>query len=505
MTDRARPGDPCTVVIFGASGDLCKRKLIPALYNLMNQNLLPENFAVVGVSNRDMSTDQFRTYMADNLKEFSGGKIPMDRAGEFIKGLYYQPGNFNDRPAFDKLAALLTQVDAERKTGGNVLYYNSVPPAFFGTIAQMLGAAGLQRPAGQNGAGWRRIIIEKPFGRDIDSSRELNKQICSVFDEDQVYRIDHYMGKETVQNIMMFRFANSIFEPLWNRDNIDHVQITVAETLGVEGRGGYYDTAGSLRDIIQNHVFQVLSVIAMEPPISLRPEDVRNEKVKVIDAIRPLSEEMILETTVRGQYGPGMVGGKQVPGYREDPSVNPKSNTETYCAMRLDIENWRWAGVPFYLRTGKRLPKRMTQAVLQFSRAPMMLFRNANIESIQPCRLIMNIQPTEGISLMFEAKIPGPTVKLKTVRMDFNYENYFHAAPETGYETLIYDVMIGDNTLFPRFDMVDSSWKVCSPILDIWQNIPARKFPNYAAGSWGPEESDNLMAKRGRVWWNPRD
>ena len=503
MTDKAQPGDPCIVVIFGASGDLCKRKLIPALYNLMDQGLLPENYAVVGVSNKPMSHDEFRTYMTDNLKEFAGSKIPPERIPEFIKGLYYIGGNFTEKETFEKLAALLKQVDSERKTGGNCLFYLSVPPAFFGTIAQMLGSVGLQS-AGSSGS-WRRIVIEKPFGRDIDSSRELNTAIGSVFKENQVYRIDHYMGKETVQNIMMFRFANSILEPIWNRDNIDHVQITVTETLGVEGRGGYYDTAGAMRDIIQNHVFQVLAVIAMEPPISLRPDDIRNEKVKVIDAIQPMSEEEILENTVRGQYGPGNVVGKSVPGYREDSSVNPKSQIETFCAIKYSIEKWRWAGVPFYLRTGKRMPKRLTQAVMQFKRAPTMLFRNANIESIQPNRLIMNIQPQEGISLMFEGKIPGPSIKLKTVRMDFNYETYFHAAPETGYETLIYDVMIGDGTLFPRFDMVDSSWRVCSPILDIWQNIPARKFPNYAAGTWGPEESDKLMAKAGRVWWNPRD
>lgn len=505
------------MVIFGASGDLCKRKLIPALYNLKIQNLLPENFAVIGFSGKEMSHEQFRDYMKGNLKEFAGSKIPLDRVDEFVQGLYYQPGNFNDKAAFDKLAALLAQVDADRNTHGNYLFYLSVPPAFFGAIAKMLGAVGLNRGGGgtldllggeessaDDRKGWTRIIIEKPFGRDIDSSRELNEQVGSVFAEDQVYRIDHYMGKETVQNIMMFRFANGIFEPIWNHQFIDHVQITVAETLGVEGRGGYYDTAGSLRDIIQNHVFQVLSVVAMEPPISLRAADIRNEKVKVINAIHPMSHEEILENTVRGQYGPGAVGSESLPGYREDRSVNPKSQTETYCALKLFIDNWRWAGVPIYLRTGKRLPKRVTQVVLQFRRAPLMLFRDTDVHHVSPNRLVMNIQPQEGIALQFEAKVPGPAVHLKSVRMDFNYEHYFNAAPQTGYETLIYDVMIGDGTLFPRFDMVDASWEIATPILDLWQSIPARNFPNYAAGSWGPEESDRLMAKDGRKWYIPQ-
>lgn len=515
---RERPGDPCTVVIFGASGDLCKRKLIPALYNLMIQNLLPENFAVVGFSNKSMSHDEFRSYMTANLNEFAGSKVPHDRIPEFVKGLYYQTGGFTDLPAFEKLSTLLSEVDEARNTGGNYLYYLSVPPAFFGTIAKMLGAVGLNMGgsggtvdlSGGGGSekkerkGWTRIIIEKPFGRDIDSSRELNEQISGVFHEDQVYRIDHYMGKETVQNIMMFRFANGIFEPIWNHQFIDHVQILVAETLGVEGRGGYYDTAGALRDIVQNHVFQVLSVMAMEPPISMKPEDIRNEKVKVIHAIHPMSHEEIIENTVRGQYGPGMIGKEKVPGYREDASVNPKSQIETYCALKLAIDNWRWAGIPIYIRTGKRMPKRVTQVVLQFRRAPLMLFRDTDVHHVSPNRLVMNIQPQEGISLQFEAKVPGPAVHLKSVRMDFDYEHYFNAVPQTGYETLIYDVMIGDNTLFPRFDMVDASWEVATPILDLWQSIPARNFPNHVAGAWGPEEADKLMAKDGRKWYIPQ-
>ncbi len=520
MSDTERPGDPCVIVIFGASGDLCKRKLIPALYNLRIQNLLPENVAVIGVSNRPMTHEEFRSYMDANLREFADKKVPRDRVAEFVKCFYYQSGNFNEDAAYQGLAALLSEVDQRHQTGGNFLYYLSVPPIFFGTIAKMLGAAGLNRAAAGGGTvdltagspgaggndrkGWTRIIIEKPFGRDIDSSRELNDEVGRVFNEDQIYRIDHYMGKETVQNIMMFRFANGIFEPIWNNQFIDHVQVLVAETLGVEGRGGYYDTSGALRDIIQNHVFQVLSVMAMEPPISLRPEDIRNEKVKVISAIRPMTPEEILENTVRGQYGPGSIGNGNVQGYRDDSSVNPKSNTETYCAMKLAVDNWRWAGVPFYLRTGKRLPQRVTQVVLQFKRAPKMLFRQTDVEHISPNRLVIHIQPQEGISLQFEAKVPGPAVHLKSVRMNFNYEDHFHAIPQTGYETLIYDVMIGDSTLFPRFDMVDASWQIATPILDVWQSLPARHFPNYAAGAWGPDDANKLLAKDGRKWYIPQ-
>ncbi|HEX5230154.1 MAG TPA: glucose-6-phosphate dehydrogenase, partial [Bryobacteraceae bacterium] len=371
-------------------------------------------------------------------------------------------------------------------------------PTFFGPIVTQLGEAGLV----QEDHGWRRVIIEKPFGRDYESAVALNKEIRKVLEEKQIYRIDHYLGKETVQNILVFRFANGIFEPIWNRRYIDHVQITVSETVGVEQRGMYYDKAGTLRDMVPNHIFQLISLTAMEPPVSFDADVVRDEQAKILKALSPMTDEEVLTRTVRGQYGEGSEGNNRVPGYRAEPYVAPDSRTETFVAMKLFIDNWRWADVPFYLRTGKRMPRRATEIVIQFKRAPFVLFRKTAVDRLNPNRLILHLQPDEGISLSFGAKIPGPVVQIGDVDMNFNYTDYFNATPQTGYERLLYDCMLGDATLFQRSDMVETAWHVVAPILDVWEALPPRRFPNYAAGTWGPHEADELLTKDHRHWSN---
>jgi glucose-6-phosphate 1-dehydrogenase len=394
---------------------------------------------------------------------------------------------------------MLGDVDKEHGTRGNYFYYLATAPTFFATVVKQLGGAGLVSE--QNG--WRRVIIEKPFGRDYESARSLNKEIREVLDEKQIYRIDHYLGKETVQNILVFRFANGIFEPIWNRRYIDHIQITVAETVGVEQRGMYYDQAGTLRDMVPNHIFQLISLTAMEPPVSFDADVVRDEQTKILRALQPMTDEEVLTRTVRGQYGEGEVHGSKVQAYRSEPMVAPDSRTETFVAMKLHIDNWRWADVPFYLRTGKALPKRATQIVIQFKRAPFVLFRRTAVNRLEPNRLILHLQPDEGISLSFGAKIPGPVVQIGGVNMNFNYTDYFNATPQTGYERLLYDCMLGDATLFQRSDMVETAWHVVAPILDVWEALPPRRFPNYAAGTWGPPEADELLSKDNRHWSNP--
>ena len=497
-SETLRPAGPCAVVIFGAAGDLTRRKLLPALYNLKAHGLLPGELAVVGVARKPKSHDEFRMEQSEDIAEFA--TMPVD--GKLWTGLrdalYYQSGEFADPETYVSLSALLGQVSRKHGTGGSVLFYLATPPDFFGEIVRRLGEAGLTR---EEAGAWRRIVVEKPFGRDLDSARALNREIGRVLAEHQIYRIDHYLGKETVQNILVFRFANGLFEPIWNRRYVDHVQILVAETVGVEERGDYYETAGVLRDVIQNHMFQLLALIAMEPPSSFEPDAVRDEKVKVLESIRPMAPEQVLTHAVRGQYGEGTLGGKRVPAYQREPKVSPTSSTETYAALRLNVENWRWAGVPFYLRSGKRLARRNTEITIQFRRPPLLLFERLCEAEIESNRLVLHVQPEEGIELQMKAKRPGPTVHLNTVRLDFSYKDFGETGAATGYERLLYDVMTGDSTLFHRADMVEAAWRIAMPILDVWKSLPTHEFPNYAAGSWGPASAHALLAPEGHKWW----
>ena len=504
MTDGAgayRPADPCVLVVFGATGDLTKRKLMPALYNLASNGFLPTEFAVVGFAREELSHEEFRRQMAAGVRQFGGGEIDPGLWAPIEQRLYYIGGDFADPAAYGRLRQLLEQVDGECGTAGSYVYYLATPPSVFDVIGNQLGAAGLARE--NERAGWRRIIVEKPFGRDLETACALNHELLAAFREDQIYRIDHYLGKETVQNVLVFRFANGIFEPIWNRRYIDHVQILVAETVGVEGRGRYYEEAGVLRDMIQNHMLQLLALVAMEPPISFAADAVRNEKVKVLNAVHPLTPEEIIQRTVRGQYDRGVMDGKPVPAYRNEPNVSPKSATETYAALKLFVENWRWADVPFYVRSGKRLAQRESQIVIQFRRAPLLLFRNAPGGELEPNRLVLHIQPDERIRVRFQVKLPGATVRLASVDMDFRYADLGPTVLTTGYETLLYDCMIGDSTLFHRSDIVEAAWAIATPILDVWQALPPRDFPNYAAGTWGPAVADELIARDGRRWLNP--
>jgi glucose-6-phosphate 1-dehydrogenase len=495
-----RPADPCIMVIFGAAGDLTRRKLIPALYNLAKAQLLSREFAIVGVAHSQMSTDDFRNKLSEDICRYTNSEIDSDIWEWFTRRLYYIPAEFDDKNLYSQLKTTLEKVDKDHSTHGNYFFYLATAPTFFGPVVEELAAAGLMDE--ENGRRWRRVIIEKPFGHDLESARTLNQQLLKVASENQIYRIDHYLGKETVQNILAFRFANGIFEPIWNRRYIDHVQITVAETVGVESRGSYYDSAGALRDMVPNHIMQLISLTAMEPPISFRADAVRDEQAKILHAIQSPTSEEVLSRTVRGQYGAGVEDSHRVPGYRQEPDVPPDSRTETFVAMKLAIDNWRWADVPFYLRTGKCLAAQTTQIVIQFRRAPFVLFRDTPVENLMPNQLVLHIQPQEGISLQFAAKVPGPIMRLGAVDMNFNYSDYFGTQPSTGYERLLHDCMIGDATLFQRADMVEAGWCVVSPVLDVWKALPPRNFPNYPAGSWGPKESDELLERDGRHWRN---
>jgi glucose-6-phosphate 1-dehydrogenase len=497
LTGHERPGDPCTIVIFGASGDLTKRKLLPALYNLKALKLLPANFAVIGVASTEGNDEMYRNQITENIKEFATRPVDDKEWDDFAKRSYYIQGDFKAIETFKHLATKIADTQKTWNLPGNVLFYLAVAPTFFATVVEQLNAVGLTHEAPN---AWRRIIVEKPFGRDLASARALNCELSKNVDESQIYRIDHYLGKETVQNIMVFRFGNSVFEPIWNRRYIEYVQITVAEELGVELRGGYYDQSGVLRDMVQNHILSVLSLIAMEPPSSISGDSVRNEKVKVLEAIRPMEPEEIIGNTVRGQYAAGTIDGKEVPGYRTEPDVNPQSDTETFVAMKLEVENWRWAEVPFYIRSGKRLATRTTQIVIGFRRAPLLLFGEDVQSNISPNRLVIHVQPDEGITLDIHAKRPGPYIYLANVPLDFSYADFGEHTAATGYETLLYDCAIGDPTLFHRYDSVDASWRIVNPILDVWHALPARDFPNYAAGSWGPSSSDHLIEKTGHKW-----
>jgi glucose-6-phosphate 1-dehydrogenase len=495
----ARPADPCVMVIFGAGGDLTGRKLIPALYNLAKADLLSREFAIVGLSHGAMSTDQFREKVSADVKHYAGGDVDQDIVEWFAKRLYYVSGEFDDKNVYVQLKDFLQKVDQDHTTHSNFFFYLATAPSFFGPIVEHLADVGLME---ENNQHWRRVIIEKPFGHDLDSARTLNVQLLKVAKEKQIYRIDHYLGKETVQNILAFRFANGIFEPIWNRRYIDHVQISVAETVGVEGRGSYYDQAGALRDMVPNHIMQLISLTSMEPPISFHADAVRDEQAKILHAIQGWSSEEVLTKTVRGQYGSGIMDGQHVPGYREEEDVPHDSRTETFVAMKVQIDNWRWADVPFYLRTGKRLAAQNTHIVIQFRRAPFVLFRDTPVENLMPNQLVLHISPEEGISLQFAAKVPGPIMRLGAVDMNFEYADYFGLQPSTGYERLLHDCMIGDQTLFQRADMVEAGWCVVSPALDVWKALPPRNFPNYSAGSWGPKEADDLLERDGRHWRN---
>jgi glucose-6-phosphate 1-dehydrogenase len=493
--DGERALEPCVVVIFGATGDLARRKLLPALYALALEHRLPVGLTVLGVARRPMSDDEFRRQMREAVAEH-GRTGPPDAVEwePFAEGLFYQDLDYHDQGAYGALAERLVRLDAERGTRGNYLFYLATPPSVFPVAVTQLGAAGLAR----SGTGWRRVVIEKPIGHDLASARALNTVIAESFDESQVYRIDHYLGKETVQNLLVFRFANGIFEPLWNRAHVDNVQITVAESLGVEGRGAYYEEAGVLRDMVQNHLLQLLCLVAMEPPATFAADHVRDEKTKVLRALRPIRPDDVERVAVRAQYERGAILGQPVPGYREEAGVAPASTTETYAAVRLGVDNWRWSGVPFYLRSGKRMTRRLSEIALQFRRPPQLLF-GPHVEELQPNSLVVRIQPDEGIALRFSAKLPVQEFQLRPVTMDFRYGTSFGIAAPEAYERLLLDAMRGDPTLFARADWVDAAWQVLAPIQAAWAAGPP-KLPTYEAGSAGPREADELLEREGRRW-----
>jgi glucose-6-phosphate 1-dehydrogenase len=491
-----QPAGPCAMVIFGASGDLTKRKLIPALYNLARERLLPENFAVIGIARRPLTDASFRQKIGEDLKSLLP-QPPDPKLWAFLEQrLYYHSGDLKDPKTYAALKELLARCDRDHGTAGNYLFYLATTPDYFAEAVRHLGEAGLTAEDGH----WRRVILEKPFGRDLASARALNRDLRQALTERQIYRIDHYLGKETVQNLMVFRFSNGIFEPLWNRRYIDHVQITVAEELGVERRGGYYDTSGALRDMVPNHLFQLTSLVGMEPPASLDGDAIRDEQAKLVKSVRPYSLDDVKTEVVRGQYGPGTIDGQPVPGYRQEPEVPRDSTTDTFVALKLRVDNWRWADVPFYLRTGKRLAKRYTEIVIQFRRAPHLLFRHTAITACQANQLVIHVQPEEGVSLRFGAKVPGPVVRLGAVTMDFDYQHTFGNRPSTGYERLLYDCMIGDATLFQRADMTELTWGVVAPIQEAWQRAGAGGLNEYPAGSWGPAAANALLSNDGRQW-----
>jgi glucose-6-phosphate 1-dehydrogenase len=494
-----RRAPACAVVIFGANGDLTKRKLLPALYRLAYEQRIPPAFAIVGISRTPMTDDAFREKMRESVQEFlENSDFDAELWKTFAQGLFYVAGDLNDAATYAALKQRLDEIEQTRRTEGNVLFYLSTQPSQYGPAALGLGKAGLE-----NGNGWRRIIIEKPIGHDLASAQELNRTVQSVFPESAIYRIDHYLGKETVQNIMAFRFSNGIFEPLWNRRYVSHVQITAAEAIGVEGRGAYYQEAGALRDMIQNHLLQVMALTAMEPPAVFTPDAVRDERAKVLQSIRIWKPDEVPCNAVSGQYGPARIGGTEVPAFREEAGVDPNSQTPTYAACTFLVDNWRWAGVPFYIRSGKRLPKRVTDISIHFNAAPLSIFSpDGTGTGAAPNLLILRIQPEEGISLRFSSKHPGRGMVLRPVSMDFNYGASFGVRSPTAYETLLLDAISGDATLYPRQDMVEASWKAIQPIMDNWAERKF-EFPNYEAGTWGPRESDEMLARQGHEWRVP--
>lgn len=492
---------PCAIVIFGASGDLSKRKLLPSLYRLFFERRISSSFAVIGSSRTAMSDDQFRDKMKESVSKFLE-EAPFDEDvwNSFAQSLFYVPGDLNNPESYDDIRNKLDEVEKTHQTAGNVLFYLSTQPSYYAEAVLALGAHGLNR-----GNGWRRVIIEKPFGHDLASARKLNEEIHKVFAESEIYRIDHYLGKETVQNILAFRFGNGIFEPLWNRRYIDHIQITAAESIGVEGRGAYYREAGALRDMIQNHLSQVMATVMMEPPTVFDANNVRDERAKLLRAVRIMKPEDVPRYAVPGQYGPAKVGGQEVPGFRQEPGVNPDSQTDTYAAVTFFVDNWRWADVPIYIRTGKRMPKRVTDIAIQFQAPPLGLFQQetkTGLREVRPNLLVLRIQPEEGISLRFLSKSPGTGMRVRPVSMDFNYGSSFGERSPTAYETLLLDAMAGDPTLYTRQDMVEASWQIVEPILQFWAYAEF-DFPNYPAGSWGPKTSDEMLARQGHVWRIP--
>ncbi len=493
-----RMPDPCTLVLFGGTGDLAHRKVIPALYQLWRTHLLPHEFMLLAIGRRPYSNESFRAEIHDALTQHARIQ-PVDDAvwSQFGERIAYQRGDFNDDDAYDALASRLDGLDQERGTRGNRLFYLATQSSAFPEIVAQLGRVGLDHEV--HGAGWRRIVIEKPFGRDLDSAVRLNREIGKVFRERQVYRIDHYLGKETVRNLLVFRFGNGIFEPIWNRRYVDHVQITVAESLGVESRGAFYEETGASRDILQNHLLQLLSLVAMEPPTAFEADALRNEKVKILGAIAEMTPDQVARDVVRGQYGPGWVAAEQVPGYRQERDVDPESETETFVAAKFEVDDWRWAGVPFYLRTGKRLPKRATEIAIQFKGVPHRLFRESHADP-EPNLLAIRIQPDEGILLRFSSKVPGLGLDIRPVNMDFTYGSSFSVDSPDAYETLILDALLGDQSLFTRADEVEEAWDIVTPIINAWVDMPAPVFPDYEAGTWGPPGADALVARDGRRW-----
>jgi glucose-6-phosphate 1-dehydrogenase len=503
-----RTPQPCVFVIFGASGDLTRRKLIPALYNLAVSRLLPPGMTILGFALTESSEDQFRANMREAVAQFSRRK-PVDEAvwADFASRLHYVSGKFESPDSYQRLRSRLDELDKTNGTRGNRIYYLAIPPSAFRAVNDNLSAAGLVSSETDR---YTRIIIEKPFGRDLASANALNADLHRVFTENQIFRIDHYLGKETVQNLVALRFGNTIFEPLWNRNHIDHVQVTAAEDIGVEGRGKFYEEAGASRDIVQNHLLQLLMVTAMEPPVAFTADEVRDEKVKVLRALKPILGDDVARLTVRGQYGPGHFAGKPAPGYREEPNVSPTSNVETFVAMRLEIDNWRFAGVPIYIRAGKRLAKRTTEISVHFKHVPHALLKHDRLASrpgetsdgsrVEPDVLAIRIQPDEGIGLRFVAKVPGPSMTLRPVTMDFRYGSTFGGSGPEAYERLILDALLGDPTLFARADEVSAAWRFMTPILEAWEKSPPADYPNYAAGTWGPKPAFDLIERDGRAW-----